>query len=285
MANNERRIFGGNQAYQGQLPHCVSLEVKDLGFCTGAIIHEEWVLTAAHCVVKKNNDAAKPGSVTIKAGFTGASREVNVQIREGKRIVYHEDYVSKGLGKHDISLINSNTPFLLNSFVNKVGFYKWEWPQGGIWNQCEAAGFGLTEKGEKGKLMYLNTIAKHGRRNCPCVQKDYLLQRIICLPPLANEGGCFGDSGGALLCQGEIVGVAHVVIDRRSCSVFLTPEKKLDCGSIYVYAAYMYTCPYLDWISKHVPNIPKKPKSCKGTLSSSPPKIAIIIIFFKFFTQ
>ncbi|XP_075234122.1 kallikrein-4-like [Lycorma delicatula] len=283
MENKEKRILGGKQASLGQLPHCVYLEVKGTVSCTGAIIHEEWVLTAAHCVVKDKYDVAKPGSVIIEAGRTDGTFSPYMQIRRNERIVCHKDYDTRGLASHDISLINLDEPFLLTPVVNKVGFYNREWPKGGIWKECEAAGFGQTEEGKSGKLMYLNTIAKHGRRVCPCIDNDNLLQRIICLPPLLNEGPCFGDSGGALLCRGEIVGVAHTGLDRRFCSSLPKSELEKDCGSVYVYGVYMYTCPYLDWISKHVPGIPKKPRSCKGTLSSSPPKIANII-FFLFFT-
>lgn len=46
------RIVGGNEAVPGQFPYQISLRKDDAHICGGSIITADWILTAAHCVVK-----------------------------------------------------------------------------------------------------------------------------------------------------------------------------------------------------------------------------------------
>lgn len=45
------RIVGGSDAEPGQFPYQVSLRNQHSHTCGGSILNENWILTAAHCVV------------------------------------------------------------------------------------------------------------------------------------------------------------------------------------------------------------------------------------------
>jgi secreted trypsin-like serine protease len=47
------KIFGGGFAEQNQFPHQVALIFRQQLRCGGSILTADWVLTAAHCVIRR----------------------------------------------------------------------------------------------------------------------------------------------------------------------------------------------------------------------------------------
>ncbi|MDR6266428.1 MULTISPECIES: trypsin-like serine protease [Rhodobacterales] len=89
------------------------VNTADGGFCTGALIAPNLVLTAAHCVFDpRTNAPLDPGQITFAAGWRqGRASALGV----GRRIVVHPSYVHQGTAEfnnvgHDISIIELQHP-------------------------------------------------------------------------------------------------------------------------------------------------------------------------------
>merc|ERR1719348_2938401 len=68
----EGKIVGGHEAQPNQWPWQVALFIDNAWFCGGALISENWVLTAAHCV-----DGASYFDIMAGAHDVRASSEPN----------------------------------------------------------------------------------------------------------------------------------------------------------------------------------------------------------------
>ncbi|KAL0102753.1 hypothetical protein PUN28_018213 [Cardiocondyla obscurior] len=76
-----RRLVGGRDAIESEFPYQVSLRYYDLHICSGALISNRHVLSAAHCVCGLIDEpseelSVRTGSVNLKEGEVHAVKDV-----------------------------------------------------------------------------------------------------------------------------------------------------------------------------------------------------------------
>ncbi|ENM3849968.1 trypsin-like serine protease [Vibrio cholerae] len=108
------RIIGGEQAPVGAWPYMVSLTTRDksMAWCGGSLLSERYVLTAAHCVDKKD-----PSTMDV---IVGAYDMDNISAAERirvKQIYVHQNYAYAS-GGNDIAVLELESTPALNQFTS-----------------------------------------------------------------------------------------------------------------------------------------------------------------------
>ncbi|XP_054276342.1 serine protease grass-like [Macrosteles quadrilineatus] len=273
-----RREDSYNLTEPEQYPYSVLLIIRRGGkyssTCTGSIITEEWVLTAAHCL---------RGAEELIVYAGGHSKEEYKKFKKGRPLpptaqlflsssfIIHPRYVG---GDFDVGLIKVEGKFNFTRAVNSIQLTTTPWKESYHgYTTCVFTGFGVVQVGEKNKDdAYRKTTRLDIKSPCLCSFKLRMLfgsetaSRYLCTKPKLDYGVCPGDSGGGLVCGGKVRGVAMQMIkmgNTKYCDLSILGD--MQCGGMNTLSVFQDICPFLPWINEHtnVFNGTKISKKCK----------------------
>nr|CAD7403818.1 unnamed protein product [Timema cristinae] len=133
-------VAGGRMVMPTELPWLAVLIYKDNLRCGGSLINEQFILTAAHCLVDDDNRPRQLQSVVL--GEHNRSSIEDCYEKQGRKIcadtpisfliediIVHPEYkpnMNNNIAKADIALIKLNKKAKLSGFVNQSGLDEME---------------------------------------------------------------------------------------------------------------------------------------------------------------
>ncbi|XP_073999929.1 trypsin-3-like [Rhodnius prolixus] len=169
--------------------------------CTGSVFHDFLVITAAHCFLEKD---------------VVYTTHIRIRVHDSQK--HYHDYLVSNLFIHplylekvenDIAIVKTQTE--IKSQQLSLYFDKYL-PKGYFVNmQCVTLGYGLNKNVAHQDtkniiLTKIDDMRVFSFRRCLYVV-HFFTTRILCVPMLNGRGPCVGDSGSAIICGGQAIGI------------------------------------------------------------------------------
>ncbi|XP_014208050.1 uncharacterized protein LOC106639117 [Copidosoma floridanum] len=253
---SQARIVGGGSSSAGSWPWQVALYKEGDYQCGGAIIGDRWIVSAAHCFYRAQDEhwVARIGA-TRKGSFPSPYEQV---IRVDY-ILLHPEYVDNGF-INDIALLRLEKPLEFSDYVRPVCLPAAEPESGAIgtatgWGQLYEIGRMFPDTLQEVELPLIST--EECRRKTLFLPLYRITSGMICAG--VKDGGrdaCLGDSGGPLV---------SLESDNKYTLHGIT-SNGYGCGRPDRPGVYTKVYHYMGWIERVMSrtDVPSTVTSCKG---------------------
>ncbi|XP_077300192.1 CLIP domain-containing serine protease HP8-like isoform X2 [Arctopsyche grandis] len=258
---NSDRITFGNKTGVFEFPWMTLVAIPpepnlEASFkCGGSIIHERYILTAAHCFKNANPTKVRVGEHNIKTDMDCEGKEDDLdcasppQDIDVEETVIHPMY-NNPLKQNDIALLRLKTPidFTKNNVMaiclplsEKLRNLKV------IDIDMIVAGWGMTENFTLSEKLLQARIPVVANSKC-AIGRRTMSENQLCAGGETKADSCGGDSGGPLMHASDVNGVTKIVQQG------IVSFGSIACGTIGAPAVYTYVAKYIDWILNEIKN-------------------------------
>lgn len=229
----EEKIVGGTVVDpKYSIPWQISFEDFGSHICGGAIINENFILTAGHCCYGGDADY-----VSIVAGEHDLGRDEGPEQRiDVAEIISHENF-DYDIIANDVCLLRLKEPLVFNDEVQPVKLPEQDqaFESGDAivsgWGTLHAGDFNLPD------LLHVVTVPLVIDDDCAKAYGNDLIPDMMICAGESGKDSCQGDSGGPMTCEGLHCGVVSWGIG---------------CGSPGYPGVYAETSKYVDWINSKI---------------------------------
>ncbi|XP_043206124.1 serine protease 33-like [Amphibalanus amphitrite] len=245
------RIVGGSEVPYGAFPWQAEIKVLQDGYrthqCGGAVISQQYILTAAHCVVTHNKD----DYMVILGDHDLANLDPLESTFFIEKILVHPGY-NRATKKHDIALLklrpNLRKQSTYNEKTRPVCLPEASVPRPGT--ECVVTGWGLMDPNDDASLstsLRAAMVSIIAEKECASdavygTKKHFSGDGMMCAGYLrGGVDACKGDSGGPLACK----------IDGRFQLVGVVSWGD-SCAQANKPGVYTRVSQYMDWIQSNM---------------------------------
>ncbi|KAI9594389.1 trypsin-like cysteine/serine peptidase domain-containing protein [Syncephalis fuscata] len=220
--NPVMKIAGGYRTTITEFPFAVRLLRTQNYICSGSIIGDRWILTAAHCIIDID-ESKKTKRVVIRdpskyAINIGLNSDVNPNSIVSKNVYAHPKY-NWNTARYDVGLLELSQPIKFTDAIQSVKLMKDE-SKLPVNQMLTVVGWGKEQAHKFATKLNRIELPNGSPEFCAKADGNYLTYRdqLMCTAYAPRKVICGGDSGGPLLIK---VANSNGAVGKRAAASWL----------------------------------------------------------------